>query len=90
MKKIALETIIIPIEKGVPLKPFAAHDDRITDALEVMLKNDLKRIAVVQGEKVLGMVRLEDALKKVGLDRDLKSKGAKSLVFQGRKIVVEK
>jgi signal-transduction protein with cAMP-binding, CBS, and nucleotidyltransferase domain len=32
-----------------------------------MLKNDLRRIAVTNRGMVVGMIRLEDALKKVGL-----------------------
>ena len=90
MKKLAVETIIIPIEEDVPLKPSVAPEDRITDALEIMLKNDLKRIAAVRGDEVLGMIKLEDALKTLGLDRGQKPKGTQSLVVHGRKIVVQK
>lgn len=90
MKKLAVEAIIIPIEEGLSPTPSVAPDDRITGALEVMLENDLKRIAVVQGNEVVGMITLEDALKKVGLGRGGKPKGPQSLVVQGRKIVVER
>ena len=54
-----------------------------------MLKNDLKRIAVTQRDKVVGMITLEDALKNVGLEGDLKSQKRRSIVVQGRRIVVE-
>ena len=90
MKKLEVKTILKPSEEGVAPEPFVAPGDRITEAMEVMLKNDLKRIAVVQGDKVLGMIRLEDALRKVGLDRGIESKGTQSLVVQGRKIIVKK
>jgi signal-transduction protein with cAMP-binding, CBS, and nucleotidyltransferase domain len=63
--------------------------DRITEALEIMLKNDLKRIAVTRGKEVLGMIRLEDALKSLGLEGNLKSKGKRSIVIQGRKITLD-
>ena len=86
MKRLAVEAIIIPIADGVALKPRVGPEDRITEALEVMLKNDLKRIAVTRGNKVLGMIKLEDALKQIGLDGDLKSKGNRSIIIHGRRI----
>ena len=89
MKRLAVEEIIIPIEEEVALKPSVGPEDRITEALEVMLKNDVKRIAVTQGSEVLGMITLEDALKQVGLEGDLKSKGGRSVIIHGRKISVE-
>jgi CBS domain-containing protein len=89
MKRLAVEAIIIPIDEGVALKPCVSPEDRITEALEVMLKHDLKRIAVIHGNKVLGMIRLEDALKKVGLEGNLKSRGKRSIVIHGRKIMVD-
>jgi hypothetical protein len=36
------------------------------------------------------MIRLEDALKKVGLEGGLKSKEKRSVVIQGRKITLDK
>jgi len=90
MKRLTVEAVIVPTEKGVGSKPSIGPDERITDALEVMLKNDLKRIAVSKENEVLGMVRLEDALKKLGLDEDLKSKDKQSIVIHGRKIIIEK
>jgi hypothetical protein len=36
------------------------------------------------------MIRLDDALKKLGLEKGLKSKGQKTVVFQGRKFIMEK
>jgi CBS domain-containing protein len=90
MKKLAVETIIIPVEQGLSLEPSVAPGDRITEALEVMLENDVKRIAVAQGDKVVGMITLKDALEQVGLGKGTKPKGPKSLVVQGRKIVVDR
>ncbi|MBW1675876.1 MAG: CBS domain-containing protein [Deltaproteobacteria bacterium] len=89
MKRLAVEEIIIPIKEDVGLKPSVGPEDRITEALEVMLKNDLKRIAVSSGKEVLGMITLEDALKQVGLEGDLKSKESRSVIIHGRRIVVE-
>ena len=90
MKKLAVETIIVPVAQDLPLEPSVAPGDRITEALEVMLENDAKRIAVTQGDKVVGMITLKDALEKVGLGKGKKPEGPKSLVFQGRKIVVDR
>ena len=90
MKKLAVETIIVPVEDGLPLEPAVTPADRITEALEVMLENDLKQIAVVQDGQAVGMMRLEDALKKLGLEKGMKSKGPQSLVIHGRKIVMDR
>jgi CBS domain-containing protein len=89
MPRLSVEKIVVPIRGEIPLKPSVRPDDRITEALEVMLKNDLKQIAVARGDEVLGMIRLEDALNTVGLARGIKPKGAPSLVIHGRKIVLE-
>lgn len=94
MKKLTVETAIIPIdEKGIPPEPSVSLEDSITHAIEVMLKNDLNRVAVVLGTNVVGMIRLEDALKKVGLEGDLKSKAKevakRIIVVQGRKIIMD-
>jgi CBS domain-containing protein len=89
MKKLAVKTIVIPIDKGLPSDPSVGPDDRITEALEIMVENDLKQIAVVEKGQVVGMITLEDALKKVGLEKGKRPKGPQSMVVHGRKIVVE-
>ena len=90
MGKLSVEKIVVPLEKELPPEPFVRPQDRITDALEVMLKNDLKRIAVKKGTDVIGMIRLEDALKQVGLEGNLNKEETQSVVIHGRKIVVDK
>jgi CBS domain-containing protein len=90
MKKLSVEGIIIPIDEAMPSKPSVRPEDRITEAIEVMLKNDLKRLAVTRKDKVVGMITLEDALKKVGLEGNLESRGPRSIVVQGRRILLEK
>ncbi len=89
MKKLSVEAIIRPKDEGMPSKPSVRPEDRITEAIEIMLKNDLKRLVVTRKDKVVGMITLEDALKKVGLEGNLKSKEPRSIVFQGRRIVLE-
>jgi predicted transcriptional regulator len=90
MKKLAVETIIVPVEQGLSPEPAVAPEDRITEALEVLLENNLKQIAVVRDGQAVGMMRLEDALKKLGLEKGTKPKGPQSLVIHGRKIVVDR
>jgi len=90
MKRLTVGSVIVPIEEGVALKPSVGPEEKITDALELMLKNNVKRIAVARKNEIMGMVRLEDALKALGLDEELKSKNRKSVVVHGRKITLEK
>jgi CBS domain-containing protein len=89
MKKLSVDSIIAALEQGIPLRPSVGPGDRITDAIEVMLKNDLKRIAVIDGDEPVGMIRLEDALREVGLGGELKARGTRTVVFQGRKFEVK-
>lgn len=88
MKKLAVETIIIPMEEGVAREPSVDPEDRITEAIEIMLKKDVKRIAVTRGNKLMGMIRLQDAFKQIGLEGGPTSKKKRSLVVQGHKITV--
>jgi CBS domain-containing protein len=90
MKKLAVESIIRPMEEEITLKPFVGPQDRIMEAIEIMLRNDLKRIAVVEGTRTVGMITLDDALKTLGLKDDVKSKGSRAVVFQGRKFNLDK
>jgi predicted transcriptional regulator len=89
MKKHEVKDIIVPIDKNLAAKLSVAEKDNITDAIEVMLKNDLDCIAVTSKDKMLGMIKLEDALKVIGLEGDLKKKAAKIIISHGRKIIIE-
>jgi signal-transduction protein with cAMP-binding, CBS, and nucleotidyltransferase domain len=89
MGKLSVAKIVVPVEKDLLSEPFVRSDDRITDALEVMLKNDLRRIAVKKDGEICGMIRLEDALKQVGLEGNLNKDETQSVVIHGRKIVVD-
>jgi CBS domain-containing protein len=90
MKLLTVQEVVVPLEEGVPLAPSVSPEDRITDALKVMLKNELKRIAVVEENEPMGMIRLDDALRKVGLEGETKARERQSIVIHGRKIIVEK
>lgn len=88
MKKLNVREIVVPVEKDLSCKLSVSADDKITDAIEIMLKNDLNRIAVTVKDTIVGMIRLEDALKKIGLEGDLNTQRVKIVVRQGRKLII--
>ena len=73
MKRKTVEEIILPPAEGLPLCPSVTVKDRITDAVMLMAKNNLKSITVVLNGRPIGRVRLEDALKKLGINTFLES-----------------
>jgi len=89
MEKLNVKEIILLMDDNLSTRLSVSIEDKITDAIEVMLKNDLERIAVTSKDKILGMIRLKDALKVVGLEDDLKKKAAKIIISHGRKIIIE-
>lgn len=60
--------IILPYKKGLPLNPSLTAQDRITDAVRVMLEYEIEEIAVMHRIRPIGRVRIDDALKKLGID----------------------
>jgi len=89
MEKLKVKDITLLMDKNLSIRPSVSVEDKITDAIEVMLKNDLDRIAVTSKDKILGMIKLKDALKVIGLEDDLKKKAAKIITRHGRKIIIE-
>ena len=89
MEKLKVKEITLLVDENLSNKPSVSVDNKITDAIEVMLKNDLDRIAVTSKDTILGMIKLEDALKVIGLEDDLKKKAAKIFIRHGRKIIIE-
>ena len=73
MRSCKVDAIIVPYTEEVPLTPSVTIGEKITRAIELMLKHNLSRIAVVRGQRAIGIIRLEDALQKVGLEMPLKS-----------------
>jgi len=67
MKEKRVDEILLPFKKGVPFCPSVTTSDKIIHAIELMVNNNLKCIAVVRNEQPIGMVCLEDAFKKLGL-----------------------
>lgn len=89
MEKLKVKEITLLMDENLFTEQSVSVEDKITDAIEVMLKNDLDRIAVTSKDKMLGMIKLEDALKVIGLEDDLKKKAVKIIVRHGRQIIIE-
>lgn len=62
-----VDEILLPYEDGVPLKPSVRMGDKIITAIELMVGNNMRQMAVVRNQRPVGMIRLEDAFKKMGL-----------------------
>ena len=62
-----VKDIVVPLTGEIPLRPSVTMTDLITLAIELMVKNDRKKIAVVLSNRPIGMVRLADAFRKIGL-----------------------
>ena len=58
---------MLPYKAGIPLYPAVTMSDKIVHAVELMVNNNLKYVAVVLNKRPVGMVCLEDALQKLGL-----------------------
>ena len=67
MKTRTVTAIMQPFQGGVPLHPSVATDERITRAIELMVRFNLKCIAVTRGKRPIGMIRLADAFRELGL-----------------------
>jgi hypothetical protein len=67
MRRRRVDEILQPYEEGVPLDPCLEMGGRIIDAIQLMVANNLKCLTVTINKRPVGMVRLEDAFKKVGL-----------------------
>ena len=89
MEKLKVKDITLLMDENLSIRPSVSVEDKVTDAIEVMLKNDLDRIAVTNKDKILGMIKLKDALKVIGLEDDLKKSAAKIITTHGRKIIIE-
>lgn len=59
--------IVRPLTEGLPPAPCVGLADPIMRAVELMVKNGLTHIAVVGCQGVIGHIRLEDALRHLGL-----------------------
>lgn len=67
MKEKKIEEILQPLQEGLPLHPSLSLGDKIIHAIEIMVDNNLKCVAVVRDNRPIGMVCLKDAFQKLGL-----------------------
>ena len=67
MRKGKVDEILRPYAEGVPLDPAVDMGDRIIHAIELMVRNNLKCIAVLKNQRPIGIIHLEDAFRKIGL-----------------------
>ena len=67
MKERRIKDIVLPFIEGIPLQPSVEISDKITHAIEIMIDSNVNRIAVIQNQHPIGMIRLEDALHKLGI-----------------------
>jgi CBS domain-containing protein len=67
MKQRKVYEVVIPCAKGLLLDQTVRSHDRLIDAIELMVRHNRKVIAVVHHQQVIGMVRLEDAFRYLGL-----------------------
>jgi CBS domain-containing protein len=67
MRRRKVDEILLPYTEGVPLDPSVVMGDRIIHAIELMVRNNVKSIAVLKNQRPVGIVRLDDAFRKIGL-----------------------
>jgi len=68
METIKVKTILLPYRKEMPTDYTVSPEDKVIYAVELMAGHNMKTIAVVRSGRPIGMIRLEDALKKLGLN----------------------
>lgn len=69
MESCKVKAVLMPFTSGVSLDYAVTPEDRLTHAVQLMLLYGINRITVVQNGHPLGIVRLEDALEKLGLKK---------------------
>jgi CBS domain-containing protein len=67
MESRKVDCILLPCPEGLPAAPNVAIDEKVTRTIELMISHNITRIAVVRGQRTIGMIRLEDALQEIGL-----------------------
>jgi CBS domain-containing protein len=67
MKTRTVTAIMQPFQGSVPIHPSVTTDERITRAIELMVRFNLNCIAVTRGARPIGMIRLADAFRELGL-----------------------
>jgi hypothetical protein len=63
-----IDPIIRACTEDLPLEPSVGFGEKITRAIELMISHNISRIAVVRDTRAIGMIRLEDAFRELGLE----------------------
>lgn len=69
MRSHRVHDILRPLRPGMAPHPAVAWDARSMRAIETMLAHGVREIVVLRGRTAVGSVRLDDALRQVGLRR---------------------
>ncbi len=67
MEACQVKTVLLPYTPGVDLDHAVQPEDRLTYAVKTMLALGIKRIAVIRNGRPVGIIRLDDALARLGL-----------------------
>ncbi len=67
MEACKVNAVLLPYTPGICLEYAVAPEDKLTHAVKTMLLHDIHRIVVLRNGKPVGIIRLEDALEKLGL-----------------------
>ena len=73
METIKVKTILLPYRKEARTNYTVTPEDKVISAVELMLEKNIKSVSVVRNGRPIGMVRLEDALKELGLNVNFKT-----------------
>ncbi len=78
MKSRTVDEILLPYSDEVPRSPSVTLSDRIIYAIEVMVSRNLSELAVLRNRQPIGMIRLSDALRQVGLQSGMAGRKARA------------
>ena len=67
MRRKRVDEILRPYRDGVPLDPAVSPGEMIIHAIELMVSHNVRHITVMKNHRPVGIVCLDDALRKVGL-----------------------
>lgn len=67
MRPKKVSEIIIPCQTDLPGRPAVDINAKLSDTLKLMVRLGLKQIAVIHKNSLVGMIRLEDAFRELGL-----------------------
>ena len=67
MRTKKIQEILLPYDEEVSIIPYVSIDDKLIRAVELMLDHNLERITVIRNNKIVGIVKLKDALEMLGL-----------------------